>query len=230
MAIFLKPKDPENSWMALTDVLVGLFTLFVFAFLSLWVKKEYFQEEYVAKNEAFTRKENEYQACLEERREAEQKLVNYQTLLDKELRGAIQQGLVAVTDGKIDIQASLLFPTAHASITPEGQKIINAVSSALATLVEADTSFMIMVAGYTDDIPISSETYRNNWELSGARATNVVEHMIAKGFPATRVFAAGFGEFHPKVPNETDSQRALNRRVEIVRVPVSENRFEFSGE
>ena len=50
MAIFLKNKEPENSWIALTDVLVGLFTLFVFAFIALWVKKEYFQEEYVAKN------------------------------------------------------------------------------------------------------------------------------------------------------------------------------------
>jgi flagellar motor protein MotB len=230
MAIFLKNKEPENSWMALTDVLVGLFTLFVFAFIALWVKKEYFEDEYVAKNEAFTRKENEFQACVEERQEAQKKLTNYQSLLDKELSGAIQQGLVAVTDGKIDIQASLLFPSAHAQITSDGQGIIKTVARALQSLTDQDTTFMIMVAGYTDNVPISSENYRDNWDLSGARATNVVGNLIQSGLSPDRVFSAGFGEFHPKVPNKTEKNRALNRRVEIVRVPISQNRFEFSGE
>jgi flagellar motor protein MotB len=82
-----------------------------------------------------------------------------------------------------------------------------------------DTGDVIMVSGFTDDTPIKSEIY-TNWNLSAERAVNVVKTLIGLGFPPERLFAAGFGEFHPKVPNTSEENRRLNRRVEIGVTPI----------
>lgn len=71
-----------------------------------------------------------------------------------------------------------------------------------------------MVSGFTDDTPTNSPTY-TNWNLSTERAVNVVKTLIQQGFPSDRLFAAGFGEEHPRVPNTSEANRSQNRRVEI---------------
>ena len=72
------------------------------------------------------------------------------------------------------------------------------------------------VEGHTDDVPISSSRFSSNWELSTARASGVVVALVAHGVAPVRLSAAGYGEFHPKVPNVTAENRAQNRRVDIV--------------
>ena len=57
--------------------------------------------------------------------------------------------------------------------------------------------------------------YRDNWELSSARATSVVKFLIANGVPANRLVAAGFGEYQPLDPAQTDEARNRNRRIEL---------------
>jgi flagellar motor protein MotB len=61
--------------------------------------------------------------------------------------------------------------------------------------------------------------FKDNWELSAARALTVVRALVAAGVPVDRVFAAGFGETHPVAENTNDDGRAKNRRVEIAPVP-----------
>lgn len=74
----------------------------------------------------------------------------------------------------------------------------------------------ILVAGYTDDRPISSGRYRSNWDLSAARAVSVVHELVLnRDVPAKRVAAAGRAETNPLVPNDSPENRARNRRVEI---------------
>jgi chemotaxis protein MotB len=74
----------------------------------------------------------------------------------------------------------------------------------------------ILVAGYTDDRPISSGRYRSNWDLSAARAVSVVHELVLnRDVPAERVAAAGRAETNPLVPNDSPENRARNRRVEI---------------
>jgi len=74
----------------------------------------------------------------------------------------------------------------------------------------------ILVAGYTDDRPISSGRYRSNWDLSAARAVSVVHELVLnREVPAERVAAAGRAETNPLVPNDSPENRARNRRVEI---------------
>lgn len=74
----------------------------------------------------------------------------------------------------------------------------------------------VIVAGYTDDVPITSSRFRSNWDLSAARAVSVVHELVLnRKIPAERVIAAGRAETQPLVPNTSDANRALNRRVEI---------------
>lgn len=76
-----------------------------------------------------------------------------------------------------------------------------------------DTSWVIVVSGHTDDVPINTLKYHNNWELSAGRALSVVEYLIEKGIPPTRIRAIGYGEFRPKSKNTED--KGINRRIEI---------------
>lgn len=83
----------------------------------------------------------------------------------------------------------------------------------------------VLVAGYTDDRPISSGRYRSNWDLSAARAVSVVHELVLnREVPAERVVAAGRAETNPLVANDTPENRARNRRVEIaIRNPQCDN-------
>jgi chemotaxis protein MotB len=73
------------------------------------------------------------------------------------------------------------------------------------------------VEGHTDDVPIENKRFPSNWELSVARAVNVVKYFISKGnISPERLSAAGYGDSKPLYPNVSDHNRELNRRVGII--------------
>jgi len=103
------------------------------------------------------------------------------------------------------------FRSGEAEIKPGMIPIIERVVDVLAYC-----SGDVLVAGYTDDRPISSGRYRSNWDLSAARAVSVVHELVlTRDVPAERVVAAGRAETNPLVENDTPENRARNRRVEI---------------
>jgi chemotaxis protein MotB len=71
----------------------------------------------------------------------------------------------------------------------------------------------IVVEGHTDNIPIATRQFASNWELSTARATSVVKHLLSIDFAPKRLSAVGYGEYHPVVPNDGPENRQKNRRV-----------------
>ncbi len=74
----------------------------------------------------------------------------------------------------------------------------------------------LIVEGHTDDVPIKTEQFPSNWELSTARAAKVARFFIERlRFSPNRLVVAGYGEYRPLEPNDSDDHRALNRRVEI---------------
>ena len=104
------------------------------------------------------------------------------------------------------------FPTGRADITPEAEELIGRIAAAVAQEANA-----IRIEGHTDDVPIRTSRFTSNWELSTARASAVVEHLVTRaGLSPKRLSAAGYGEFHPRVPNDTPQNRARNRRIDIV--------------
>lgn len=109
-------------------------------------------------------------------------------------------------------QEGVLFDLGRADIKPEARRFLDEISSLLAALPNP-----IRIEGHTDNLPIRTERFPSNWELSTARATNVTRYLIEQhGLDPHRLSAAGYGEYRPLVDNDTPENRARNRRVDIV--------------
>lgn len=111
---------------------------------------------------------------------------------------------------KVKLTETLLFESGSAEIKEEGRKVL----SELAELLKG-TGGPIRIEGHTDNIPIHNEEFSSNWELSSARAINVLYLFEDKGVKEENLMAVGRGEFRPVMPNDTPEHRRANRRVEI---------------
>lgn len=113
----------------------------------------------------------------------------------------------------------ILFPSGEAEITPEGLKVLERVGSVL----KNTQSKIIRVEGHTDNEQINTrlkKKYSTNWELSTARATNVVRFLQEKiGIEPGFLQPIGMSEYHPVASNETPDGRSQNRRIEIALLP-----------
>ena len=110
----------------------------------------------------------------------------------------------------IRISSPVMFVPASATLTP-------VALLALTTFAEyfRGQSNELRIEGHTDDIPIKSNQYPSNWELSTSRALSVLRFLNIGGIDSERLSAAGYGEFRPIVPNDSVENRNINRRVEI---------------
>ncbi|KYO64579.1 Motility protein B [Thermovenabulum gondwanense] len=105
-----------------------------------------------------------------------------------------------------------LFDSGKAVIKDNSKEILDKIAPIL-----KDSNHHIRVEGHTDNVPIHTREFPSNWELSTARAVNVVRYFIeVHGINPKKISAAGYGEYRPVVPNDTDKNRALNRRVDII--------------
>lgn len=112
----------------------------------------------------------------------------------------------------VSMADAVLFPSGSAELTPAARTILRRVGQALARLPS-----YLRVEGHTDNLPINTPAFPSNWELSTARATNVVRVLIAEaGIKPGRLSATGYGEYRPVAPNDNEAGRTSNRRVDIV--------------
>jgi chemotaxis protein MotB len=127
----------------------------------------------------------------------------------------VKEGQVKITQSErgiaIEINASVLFPSGEAKLTPDSVKVLTAVGQVLTSVDNP-----VQVEGYTDNIPIKSPLFPSNWELSAARASSVVRLFVENGVDSARLVAVGYGENHPVEPNDTPEGRARNRRVAVM--------------
>jgi chemotaxis protein MotB len=139
------------------------------------------------------------------------------------LADEIAAGRARVTTSRSDLVVSLpesaTFESGRAELNAEARQVLARFADVL-----VQTRLDARVEGHTDDVPIASPRYSSNWELSTARASGVVAALVARGVDPIRLSAAGYGEFHPKVPNVTAADRAQNRRVDIVLVNGADGR------
>lgn len=139
------------------------------------------------------------------------------------MKKEIEQGQIKITQLADRLSVSMvdkiLFPSGEAKITPEGLKVLERVGNVL-----KDTpSEIIRVEGHTDNVPIHprlQKQFPTNWELSTARATNVVRFLQEKiGIDPKRLQAIGMSEYRPVASNSTEEGRTQNRRIEIILLP-----------
>lgn len=110
----------------------------------------------------------------------------------------------------ITVNAPIFFKIGEAELLKSAYTLMDIIVKALKNM-----EFNILVEGHTDDLPINTSRFRNNWDLSTSRASAVVSYMIQKGINPMRLTAAGYAEFYPLVANTSKANRAKNRRVEI---------------
>ncbi len=140
--------------------------------------------------------------------------------LEKERNAVLQDiAIEPLRNGlEVTFQSGLLFKTGEADLSDEMKQILRSVIQVISSNIDKD---QIVVQGHTDDVPISSDRFPSNWELSAVRASSVVREFIRFGFDPTRIHAVAFGESKPLFPNKSDSgvpipaNRAKNRRVVI---------------
>jgi chemotaxis protein MotB len=126
---------------------------------------------------------------------------------------------IRIVGDRFVFQSEVLFPVGSEVINAAGQEEMKKLAGAIIELqkeIPPEISWVLRVDGHTDDVPLSGTgRYRDNWELSSARATSVVKFLIANGVPANHLVAAGFGEFQPLDAADTPEARDKNRRIEL---------------
>jgi chemotaxis protein MotB len=126
---------------------------------------------------------------------------------------------IRIVGDRFVFQSEVLFPSGTAILNPAGSEEMKKLAVALIDLqkeIPEDINWVLRVDGHTDNIALSGTgQFKDNWELSAARAISVVKFLIANGVPANRLVAAGFGEFQPLEPGDTPEVRARNRRIEL---------------
>lgn len=119
----------------------------------------------------------------------------------------------------VELSSAAFFVPGSAKFTPEALPMLELIANQI--LPVAKSEILIEVVGHTDDTPVASEQFPSNWELSGARASNVVRFMISKGFPPEKLQAVGVAATQPKAPNRDaagtpiPANQDLNRRVVV---------------
>ena len=127
---------------------------------------------------------------------------------------------VSIVGDRFVFSSEVLFASGRADLTPEGQSEIAKITEVLKGITSEmpdDIDWILQVDGHTDDLAITGGIeFRNNWELSQARALSVVLFMVnTKGMDPRRLSANGFGEFQPLNKDNTSVARAQNRRIEL---------------
>jgi chemotaxis protein MotB len=125
---------------------------------------------------------------------------------------------IRVVGDRFVFQSELFFDSGSAVLSAEGRSELDKLATALNDLekqIPSEINWVLRVDGHTDVRPIVTSQYSSNWALSAARAISVVQYLVTKGVSPQRLVAAGFGEFQPIDPANTDEAYRRNRRLEL---------------
>jgi chemotaxis protein MotB len=166
----------------------------------------------------------EQERAAKEAKEAEiARLTQTQEELSKSLQDEISKGNITIQQVRdkltINMVDRVLFDSGQAQVKPDGIKVLKQVGDILNKVDDKQ----IRIEGHTDNVPISAKLqsrYKTNWELSTARATNVVHYLIDHGGVNRQYLSAvGHADTRPVASNDTDEGRSSNRRIEIILYP-----------
>lgn len=200
-------------WAVFGDLMTGLVGVFVL--LLVWALGFQLQLAQSLKEEVAQREKEQT------RREA----------LEQALAAPLAQGRITLEAGRIGISGSVLFALNSAELQDDGRALLESLLRPLQMFLEEQDQ-LLMVSGFTDDLPIQTGNlnFSDNWELSAQRALTVTRTLIDAGMPASRVFAAAFGDQQPVASNRYPEGRARNRRVEMSPVPRLQGAEQADGD
>ena len=148
-----------------------------------------------------------------------QELAKYRSEFFGRLRSILgARSDIRVVGDRFVFQSEILFDSGVATLKPEGRTELDKLASALLDLekqIPGEIAWVLRIDGHTDLRPIANPQFPSNWELSSARAISVVQYLISRGVSPQRLVAAGFGEFQPIDPEQTEEALRRNRRIEL---------------
>lgn len=159
---------------------------------------------------------NKFQNIVRLQKNAMSKLKN--SISDALMNYKTDELYVYIKDGDVYVSLAekLLFKSGSDIVDPKGKEALKT----LANVLNSTKDITVMVEGHTDNVPIKTALFEDNWDLSTARATSILRILTTDyNVDSSRITASGKGEFHPIKSNETDEGRAANRRTEIILSP-----------
>ena len=193
-------------WLTIySDLMTNLMLFFLMLFGTSRMATEVQKTIYKSMRVQFNREEEIF-AKKEE--DAIKKMLSY--VEERRLRGF---ATVKVSEQMVKIMLAnpVLFGLGESELKPSAIAVLRQVARLLEDIPNA-----VLVEGHTDDRPIIGDKFRSNWELSTARAFSVIRYFIEQeNIPPDRLSAVGYGEYRPLYPNDTEENRAMNRRIEI---------------
>lgn len=183
----------------------------------------------------------EKERALEEREkriEELERMIARQDSIAKRLNRLLREALlgfdadelsIEIRDGKVYVSMSdkLMFASGKAEVQDKGKEALDV----LAKVLKKNPEFEILIEGHTDNVPISTSQFKDNWDLSVARATSMVRLLEDEhGLDPDRLTASGRGEHDPKASNDSAEGRAKNRRTEIILSPNLDEIMEYLNE
>jgi chemotaxis protein MotB len=148
-----------------------------------------------------------------------EELARYRSEFFGRLREALgQRDDIRIVGDRFVFQSEVLFASGSADIGQAGRDQLDTLATTLILIMKeipSDINWVLRVDGHTDKRPITGGPYASNWELSTARAIAVVKYLASKGIPEDRMAAAGFAEFSPLDPADTEEAYTKNRRIEF---------------
>ncbi|MEN3014239.1 MAG: OmpA family protein [Endomicrobiia bacterium] len=210
-------KIDAESWVTpygnlMTFLMIFFFVLYAYTYFSNDINYERLMNKIQAQVANLDLKLKKELEKREKETEFAQKLKEYM-----EKRGLSEAAQVNITAQKIRImftERAVLFASGRADLDENAKKVLDDLSELISTLPSTN---LIIIEGHTDNVPIRTKEYANNMELSIARAISVMRYFTeVKNLPPERFAIAGYGEHKPVVNNDTEENRAKNRRIEII--------------
>jgi chemotaxis protein MotB len=156
------------------------------------------------------------QALIQAQKDVMMKLKN--SIADALMNYKSDELYVYIKDGNVyvSLEEKLLFKSGSDVVDPKGKEALKS----LVMVLNSAKDIKVLIEGHTDNVPIKTKLFKDNWDLSAARAISILRIMtVDNGFDPVRITASGRGEFHPVQTNDTEEGRAANRRTEIILSP-----------
>jgi len=208
----MKRRGRSPIWLTIySDLMTNLMLFFLMLFGTSRMATDVQKTIHKAIRIEFSTKEDVF---IKKEEDAIKKMIDY--VEERRLRGF---ATVKVSEQRVKIMLAspVLFGLGESELKPFAIPILQQIAELLKNIPNA-----VLVEGHTDDRPITGGKFRSNWELSAARAFGVIRYFIEEeNIKPERLSAVGYGEHRPLYPNDTEDNRAKNRRIEIniVRIP-----------
>jgi len=229
----IETKINHERWLvSYADFITLLFAFFVVMYSISQVNEEKYKVLSTTLESAFSASDgssNETESADSVSDSSQADLADLTQALQGLLGGLIEDGQVNVVGNEewveLELRANVLFASGKAELTGDANAILNSVADVLAPYSNA-----VSIAGHTDDRPINTARFSNNWELSSARAVSVVNTLAYGGVKPERLSAVGYGEYRPIADNSSEQGRNRNRRVilRVSRGAVPDSRIEVN--